>query len=143
LAVTVSVDDEPTPTTLDNTQNFCLIDSPTVANIQVNELGVTWYTAPIGGTLVAPATPLASGIIYYGVLTDAVTGCQSSVRLAVTVTVGNAPTPSTVDTTQDFCLINSPTVGTIQVNETGVIWYTAAAGGTVVPNSTAMVTGTT
>ncbi|MHA3786584.1 Ig-like domain-containing protein [Flavobacterium hauense] len=143
LAVTVTVDDEPTPTTLDNTQNFCLINSPTVANIQVNEPGVTWYTAPTAGTVVAPATPLASGVTYYGVLTDAITGCQSSVRLAVTVTVGNAQTPSTVDTTQDFCLINSPTVGNIQVNETGVIWYTAATGGTVVPNSTALVTGTT
>ncbi|PZR23313.1 MAG: hypothetical protein DI539_03410 [Flavobacterium psychrophilum] len=143
LAVTVSVDDELTPTTLDNTQNFCLIDSPTIASIQVNEAGVVWYSAPTGGTIVPPATPLASGTTYYGVLTDAVTGCISSIRLAVTVTVGNAQTPSTVDTTQDFCLIDSPTVGNIQVNETGVIWYTAATGGTVVPNSTALVTGTT
>jgi gliding motility-associated-like protein/uncharacterized repeat protein (TIGR01451 family) len=143
LAVTVTVDDELTPTTLDNTQNFCLINAPTVANIQVNEPGVIWYSAPTGGTVVPPATPLVSGSSYYGVLTDAGTGCISSIRLAVMVTVGNAQTPSTVDTTQDFCLINSPMVGNIQVNETGVTWYTAATAGTVVPNSTALVSGTT
>ena len=143
LAITVTVDDQATPTTLDNTQNFCLINSPTVASIQVNEPGVTWYNTPVGGTVVAPATPLISGTTYYGVLTDALTGCQSSIRLAVTVTVGNAQTPSTVDTTQDFCLINSPTLASIQVNETGVVWYTAAVGGTIIPNSTALVNGTT
>ncbi|ALM48519.1 hypothetical protein AMR72_06155 [Flavobacterium psychrophilum] len=143
LAVTVTVDDVPTPTTLDNTQNLCVTDSTTIADIQVNEPDVTWYSAPVGGTVLLPGTPLVSGTTYYGVLTDAVTGCISSVRLAVTITITDAPTPTTNDATQDFCLVNNPTVASIQVNETGVIWYTTATGGTVVPNTTALVDGTT
>ncbi|RDI09726.1 gliding motility-associated C-terminal domain-containing protein [Flavobacterium sp. AG291] len=143
LAVAVTVGDAPTPTTLASMQSFCLINSPTVANIQANEPGVVWYSAPTGGVIVPPVTALVSGSTYYGVLTDGVTGCISSIRLAVTVTVGNAPTPTTLDATQDFCQINSPTVSNIQVNETGVTWYNAATGGAVVPSSTALVTGTT
>ncbi len=143
LAVTVTVGDAPTPTTLDTTQDFCLINNPTVGDIQVNEAGVVWYTAMTGGTVVADTTALTSGSTYYASLTDGVTGCMSSVRLAVTVTVGNAPTPTTTDATQDFCLVNNPTVGDIQVNETGVVWYNAATGGTIVANTTALVSGTT
>ena len=143
LAVTITVDDVLTPTTLNSNQYFCQVNAPTIANIQVNEPGVTWYTAPTAGTVVVATTPLVSGTTYYGVLTDAVTDCISSVRLAVTVNVNNAPTPSTNDTTQDFCLANNPTIASIQVNEAGVVWYDAATAGTVVPNTTALVTGTT
>ncbi|MDV6167856.1 gliding motility-associated C-terminal domain-containing protein [Flavobacterium sp. DG1-102-2] len=142
LAVTVTVDDELTPTTLNSNQFFCVVNAPTVANIQVNEPGVIWYSAPTGGVVVAAGTPLVSGTTYYGVLTDAVTGCQSSVRLAVTVNVTNAPTPTTANTTQTFCVADSPTVASIQVNEAGVVWYTAATGGTVIPNTTALVNNT-
>lgn len=142
LAVTISVDDAPTPTTTDATQDFCLIDSPTVADIQVNEAGVIWYDAATGGNVVANTTSLVDGSIYYASLTDAVTGCESSVRLAVTISVDDAPTPTTNDTTQDFCLVDSPTVADIQVNETGVIWYTAATGGSVVTNDTALADDT-
>ncbi|WP_169628040.1 Ig-like domain-containing protein [Flavobacterium soli] len=143
LAITVAVDDAPTPTTTDTTQDFCQADAPTVADIQVNETGVTWYTAATAGTVVPATTALVTATTYYGSLTDAVTGCESSIRLAVTVTVGNAPTPTTTDTTQDFCQADVPTVADIQVNETGVIWYTAATGGTIVPVTTALVSGTT
>lgn len=143
LAVTVTVGNAPTPTTTDTTQDFCLTQNPTVADIQVNQTGVTWYTSATGGATVANSTVLASGTTYYASLTDAGTGCQSATRLAVTVTVGNAVTPTTTDTTQDFCLIDAPKVSNIQANQAGVIWYTAATGGTVVPGTTALVTGTT
>jgi len=143
LAVTVTVGNAPTPTTVDTTQDFCLIQNPTVGNIQVNQTGVTWYSAATGGTVVPNNTALSSGTTYYASLTDAGTGCQSATRLAVTVTVGNATTPTTTDTTQDFCLIDAPTVSNIQVNQAGIVWYTAATGGTVVPGNTALVSGTT
>jgi streptogramin lyase len=143
LAIAVTVDDAPTPTTTDGTQDFCLVNNPTVGSIQVNQAGVVWYTAATGGTIVPNGTALVSGTTYYASLTDAVTGCQSSVRLAVTVTVGNAATPTTTDATQDFCLIDTPTVADIQVNEAGVVWYTAATAGTIVSGGTALVSGTT
>lgn len=141
LAVTVTINDAATPTTLDSTQDFCLVDVPTVGAIQVDNAGVTWYDAATGGAIVSNGTALVNGVTYYGSLTNAGTGCQSATRLAVTVTIGNAPTPTTTGATQDFCLIDNPTVADLQVNEAGVIWYNAATGGTIVPNGTALTNG--
>lgn len=142
LAVTVTVGDAPTPGTLNTAQNFCLVNSPKVSNIQVNETGVIWYTASSGGTIVPNDTALVNGTTYYASLTNATTGCTSAVRLAVTVTITDGPTP-TGAAAQNFCLANSPTVANIVTNETGVVWYTASTGGAVVPNGTALVSGTT
>ena len=143
LPVTVTVGNAATPTTLDNTQDFCLIDNPTVNSIQVNQAGVVWYTAATGGSIVPNGTALVSGTTYYASLVDPVTLCPSAVRLAITVTVNNAATPTTTDNTQDFCLVNGPTVANIQVNEGSVTWYSAATGGTIIPNGTALVNGFT
>ncbi|KGO90542.1 Ig-like domain-containing protein, partial [Flavobacterium subsaxonicum] len=141
LAITVMVGNAATPTTTDATQDFCLADAPTVADIQVNEAGVIFYTAATGGTAIAPATALVDGATYYASLT--IGTCESATRLAITVTVGNAATPTTTDTTQDFCLADAPTVADLQVNETGVTFYNAATGGTAVPATTALVDGST
>ncbi|WP_343697680.1 gliding motility-associated C-terminal domain-containing protein [Flavobacterium sp.] len=144
LAVAVTVNDPGTPTTTDTTQDFCLVDAPTVASIQVNETNIVWYSAATGGTAIAPATTLASGT-YYAALLDAVTGCESNTRLAIAVLVNDPGTPTTTDATQDFCLVNAPTVADIQVNTpaTGsIVWYTAATGGTAIPSTTALATGT-
>ncbi|AWG24164.1 gliding motility-associated C-terminal domain-containing protein [Flavobacterium kingsejongi] len=140
LAITVILNDAPTPTTTDLTQEFCVINTPTVADLQVNETNVTWYDLPTGGTIIAPTTALTDGGIYYASLTDA-SGCESSVRLAITVILNDAATPTTPDPTQEFCVINVPTVANLQVNETNVTWYTASTGGTIVPPTTALTDG--
>ncbi|WP_163396731.1 hypothetical protein [Flavobacterium limi] len=119
---TIIINDPDTPTTTDATQDFCLVNAPTVANIQVNESNVVWYNSLTSTTAIASTTALANGI-YYGAILDPVTNCESSVRLAVTITISDPGTPTTTDTTQDFCLVNAPTVANIQVNESNVVWY--------------------
>ncbi|WP_455423162.1 Ig-like domain-containing protein, partial [Flavobacterium subsaxonicum] len=91
LAITVTVGNAATPTTTDATQDFCLADASTVADLQVNETGVTFYTAATGGTAISPTTALVNGTTYYASLT--VGTCESATRLAITITVGNASTP--------------------------------------------------
>ncbi|WP_347343848.1 gliding motility-associated C-terminal domain-containing protein [Flavobacterium sp. LC2016-01] len=143
LAVTITVSDPLTPTTTDTTQDFCLIDAPTVASIQVNETNVVWYSTSTGGTAIASTTALVSGD-YYAAIKDPVTNCESAVRLLVTVTVSDPGTPTTADTTQDFCLIDAPTVANIQINAPAVgniVWYTALTGGTAVASTTALTSG--
>ncbi|MBF4515358.1 gliding motility-associated C-terminal domain-containing protein, partial [Flavobacterium sp. ANB] len=140
LAVTVTVNDPGTPTTTDNTQDFCLINASTVANIQVNEPNVVWYSTATGGTAIAPTTVLTNGV-YYGAIVDPVTTCESAVRLAVTISVTDPGTPTTTDNTQDFCITNSPTVANIQVNEANVVWYSTATGGTAITPTTALANG--
>ncbi|WP_428229214.1 hypothetical protein [Flavobacterium sp.] len=140
LAVTINVTDPLTPTTNDTTQDFCLVNNPTVANIQVNETGVVWYSTATGGAALASTTALVNGS-YYAALLDATTGCESSVRLLVTVTITDPGTPTTTAATQNFCLVNAPTFASIQVNEANVVWYSAATGGTAIAPATALTTG--
>ncbi|MFH7011375.1 gliding motility-associated C-terminal domain-containing protein [Flavobacterium sp. FlaQc-52] len=141
LQVTISVTDPGTPTTTDTTQDFCLINAPTFASIQTNETNVVWYSVATGGTAIAPTTALTSGV-YYAALLDATTGCQSKVRLQVIISVTNPGTPTTTDTTQDFCLVNAPTFASIQTNQTNVVWYSVATGGTAIAPTTALTSGT-
>ena len=142
LQVTISLTNPATPTTTNASQSFCITNAPTIANIQVNETNVVWYSTLTGGTVIAPTTALTNGV-YYGAIKDAVTGCESSVRLQVAVSINNpAATPTTNAATQNFCSLNAPTVANIQVNEANVVWYSAATGGTAIPATTALVTGT-
>ena len=137
----IMISDPNTPTTTDDTQDFCLSNTPTVASIQVNESNVVWYDAPTAGNVIASTTALTSRT-YYAAATDAVTGCESSVRLAVTVTVSNLGTPTLVTAgVQNFCLVNAPTFAGIQTNESNIVWYTALTGGTLIPSTTPLTTG--
>ncbi|RYF67476.1 MAG: T9SS type B sorting domain-containing protein, partial [Cytophagaceae bacterium] len=139
LEITVTIGNPGTPTTNSAAQTFCFVDAPTVADIQVNETGVIFYTTATGGTPLAATTPLATGT-YYAVVSDGV--CESAVRLEIAVTVGNPGTPTTADATQTFCQIDNPTVADIQINETGVIFYGSATGGTAIDPATPLASGT-
>jgi gliding motility-associated-like protein/uncharacterized repeat protein (TIGR01451 family) len=141
LQVTVTVvDPSPTPTTANTTQNFCTLNSPTVANIQVNEANVVWYSAATGGTAIAPTTALVTGT-YYGAVSSAI-GCENPARLAVTVNVNSPSVITTPRTTQTFCLSALPTLANILVNETNVVWYASATGGTPLANTTPLTATT-
>ncbi|MBD3581315.1 Ig-like domain-containing protein [Flavobacterium selenitireducens] len=139
LAITVTIGNPPTPTTNDNEQNFCAVDAPTVADIQVNETGVVFYTTPAGGTALDPATPLAAGIYYASSVDGA---CESETRLAITVVIGDPETPTTDDATQDFCADLNPTVADLAVNQTNIAIYDVATGGQPLTPETPLATGT-
>ncbi|KAF2338640.1 Ig-like domain-containing protein, partial [Flavobacterium tistrianum] len=140
LPVDVNVTDPATPTTNAAAQTFCTGTNPTVANIQVNESNVVWYTTQTGGTALVSTTALTSAT-YFGAIKDPATGCESSVRLQVAVTVGNTINPTTNSTAQTFCSANAPTIANIQVNESNVTWFTASTGGTAIPAGTALTSG--
>ncbi|SDS05009.1 gliding motility-associated C-terminal domain-containing protein [Christiangramia echinicola] len=90
----VTVNDADTPTISDSTLEFCDFDDPTVADLsaEINETGtITWYDSADGDNALAEGTPLQDGTTYYAALFDADSGCESSVRLAVTALVENCP----------------------------------------------------
>jgi len=138
--VVINVTNPATPTTNAAAQTFCTGTNPTVANIQVNETNVVWYTTQTGGTPLASTAALATGT-YFAAIKDPVTGCESSVRLQVAVTVGNTVNPTTNNTAQTFCSANAPTVANIQVNESNVTWFSASTGGTAIPAGTPLTSG--
>ncbi|WP_428229217.1 gliding motility-associated C-terminal domain-containing protein [Flavobacterium sp.] len=141
LSVTINVTDPGTPTTALAAQGFCSGNNPTVANIQVNQSNVVWYSSANGGTAIASTTALANGD-YFAALKDATTGCESSIRLKITVTIGNSNNPTTNNVAQNFCSTSAPTFASIQVNESNVSWFSSATGGTAIPSATALTSGT-
>ncbi|MFH6969884.1 hypothetical protein, partial [Flavobacterium sp. FlaQc-28] len=102
-----------------------------------------WYDASTGGNVVTASTALTTRT-YYAVLKDATTTCESNVRLAVAISVTDPGTPNIGDTDQDFCLVNEPTIASINVSPvTGnIVWYDALTGGNVVTAATALTTRT-
>ncbi|MFC4817013.1 gliding motility-associated C-terminal domain-containing protein [Flavobacterium sp. GCM10023249] len=140
-AATVQITEVLTPTTNDATQDFCQSINPTVASLQVNESNVVWYDAPIGGNVIPPTTLLIDGMMYYAGITDPVSGCSSTSRLAVEANLNSAMTPTTNDATQEFCAASNPTVASLQVNEPNVIWYDAPSGGNVIPSTALLIDG--
>ncbi|MGM0932128.1 MAG: gliding motility-associated C-terminal domain-containing protein [Bacteroidota bacterium] len=90
--VTVSVNDSPAPTISSTNLEFCDADNPTIAELtaEIVESGdITWYDSEDGTNALGTSTTLTSGT-YYATLTGE-TGCESSQRLAVTVSVENCP----------------------------------------------------
>ncbi|WP_300666011.1 gliding motility-associated C-terminal domain-containing protein [Fluviicola sp.] len=134
---TIVLNNEPAPTTANANQTFCVADSATIADLQVNEPSVHWYDAPGGGTLLAPTTPLVNGTSYYATTVGAF--CESYDSLTINVVLNDVPAPTSSNTQQLFCIGDSSTVADIQVNEPVVHWYDAS--GNLVPPSTLLTNG--
>ncbi|QYA25369.1 gliding motility-associated C-terminal domain-containing protein [Gramella sp. MT6] len=90
--ITVTVNDAATPTISNTTQEFCEFDDATIADLtaEVNETGdITWYDSADGDNALPEGTPLQDGTVYYATLFDVDSGCESSLRLAVTVSIND------------------------------------------------------
>ena len=137
LAVTVSVASSPVPTpTGSSSQTFC--NSATVSNLVANGTSIQWYSTASGGTALVPTATLVNGTTYYA--TQIVSGCQSTTRLAVTVSI-NVPTAPSGSATQAFC--NGATIANLVANGSNIQWYSTAVGGTALSTSTTLTNGTT
>lgn len=89
---TVTINDADTPTISNTTQEFCEFDDATIADLTelINETGtITWYDSADGDNALNSGTALQDGVTYYATLFNVDTGCESSVRLGVTVTIND------------------------------------------------------
>ncbi|WP_130733915.1 gliding motility-associated C-terminal domain-containing protein [Flavobacterium sp. J27] len=139
--VTITITDEATPTTNNSTQEFCLLSNATINDIQVNESPINWYATLTGGTPLDPSTSLTNNTTYYAAFVGAT--CESSIRLEVTVMISDEMTPTTNNTTQEFCNSQNATVNDLQVNESPVNWYATPTGGTPLATTTLLTDNTT
>jgi mucin-2 len=97
---------------------FCQRDNPTIATLSGNITGsdpVIWYNVAVGGTAYANTDLLVNGTTYYAAYTTG-SGCESAVRLAVTVDLtvcGDIVIPDGFSPNQDgindeFVIVNLP-----------------------------------
>jgi serine protease inhibitor len=84
MTITVNTTATPTGTA---SQTFCATPAPTVADLTATGTGVQWYAVANGGTALATTTALVSGTTYYA--SQTLNACESTTRLAVTVTLND------------------------------------------------------
>ena len=90
--VLITVNDTPTPTIESTTADFCEFDDATVADLAalISADGTLMiYDSEMGDTELSMGTLLQSGTYYASATND--TGCESSVRLPITVNVEDCP----------------------------------------------------
>ncbi len=140
LDVTVTINTTPAAPSGLASQSFCSGASPTVANLAAIGTAIQWYANSAGGTALAPATALTDATHYYA--SQTISGCESTTRLDVTVTVNPMPVAPTGTASQAFCSDALPTVANLTATGTAIKWYDASSGGSLLGSSTPLINGT-
>jgi Concanavalin A-like lectin/glucanases superfamily/Secretion system C-terminal sorting domain/Ig-like domain CHU_C associated len=127
---------------------YCQNAIPNALTATTGGTGLLWYTAATGGTGTAtaptPSTTTTGNTSYWVTSTNA-NGCEST-RTEIVVTVNAAPTAPTVTTPVVYCQNAIPNALTATTGGTGLLWYTAATGGTgtaTAPTPSTTTTGNT
>lgn len=127
----------PVPTTTMPTQEFCVIERATVADIYVNETNVVWYTSATSTQIIPANSLLQNGTYYAALILDT---CIGTNRLPITVTLTDTPIP-TIDPQLLLCknevtrLIDLPVIGT------QLTWYSSRTSNVPLPSNTEVYEG--
>uniref|UniRef100_UPI0026129999 T9SS type B sorting domain-containing protein n=1 Tax=uncultured Lacinutrix sp. TaxID=574032 RepID=UPI0026129999 len=148
---TVTINDTAAAIIVNANPDFCLVDNPTVADLDASVTGttITWYADMNETIALDPSETLVDGEDYYASQNSA-NNCESSVRVQVIVSVNDAPTPTLIDINQELCINDAPTINDLTLNITefnsalnNVVWYDAMANGNVISSTTELITNTT
>ncbi len=150
--ITVTINDSPQIVVLDDNPEFCKVDEPTVADlsISIRPTGtVIWYADADLTTPVNLTDDLVSGADYFATQTTS-SGCESSQSVKITPTVNDTSTPTLVDSFQEYCINDHPTIATLTDNiaeknttSSNIKWYDDAANGSEISSSTELTNLTT
>ncbi|MGO4773750.1 hypothetical protein ACEN2I_19020, partial [Flavobacterium sp. W22_SRS_FK3] len=106
--------------------------------------GVTYAISSTGVLTVTGLTFAVSPVTYY-VSVSSDTTCENiaGTLQAATVIINDPGSPTLVTAgTQNFCLVDAPTFGSVQFNQSNIVWYDALSGGTEIASTTALTSGT-
>ncbi|ACU08035.1 hypothetical protein FIC_01588 [Flavobacteriaceae bacterium 3519-10] len=109
--ITVTLND-PAPPTGNIQQDFCSAQNPDLSNLVVSGTDVKWYDSL--GNSIPISTPLIDGETYYA--TQTVSGCESTTKLAVKVSVANGGIPAK-DHAESICNDTVSTSKTVDLND--------------------------
>lgn len=139
FVVTITLNPGGDNTTIPAAQTFCISENATVANLDAAGVTAIWYSTPIGGTPLVDSQLLADGMYYAATLSPE--GCESFTRKEVTVSIIDVSTP-TGDTVQEFCKSSNPTIASLVVSGSNIVWKDGE-NGTVLNSDTRLVNGMT
>ncbi len=87
--VTIAIEEIETPQLIEGGNSFCEDDNSTIADLTNGIIGsetIIWYDAPSSGNAYSNSDLLVDGVTYYASIQSS-TGCESAVRLQVTVVI--------------------------------------------------------
>ncbi|SDR73798.1 HYR domain-containing protein [Gramella sp. MAR_2010_147] len=135
LQVIVDIADPSAPTG-EATQDFCAIDTPTVADLSATGTNIKWYAEQGDDNALDATTALVDNEDYFA--TQTVEGCESDEYLQVIVDIAD-PSAPTGEATQDFCAIDTPTVADLSATGTNIKWYAEQGDDNALDATTALV----
>ncbi|TDQ16895.1 putative repeat protein (TIGR01451 family), partial [Algoriphagus boseongensis] len=146
-AVTLTINPAPVSPVSGGNQTICEGDASSItATASVPQgFSVVWYSAAIGGNVVANPTLSSVGTVtFYAEAVNNETNCTSLSRTGVTLTINPAPVAPVSGGNQTICEGDASSITATASVPQGfsVVWYSAAIGGNVVANPTLSTVGT-
>ncbi len=149
LAVTIQINDPLIPTLSSNTAEFCLIDAPTIGELNAfiaQGNNVIWFDAAVNGNQMAETDALATGE-YFAFEEDA-DGCRSPASNALSVMINDSAAPTLNPNGNELCGVERPTIAVLQSNltiATGLtaIWHDSPLNGTVLNGTDLLIDNAT
>src|SRR5690606_5824241 len=129
-------------------QSFCLVDNPTVADLDAQGAEgaeLIWYSDAALTTVAPATTALTNDAVFYVVSSTGDSGVDTSEAVAVAVTLNEEVSATMQPEVNEFCRQDSRTVQDLVANPNGtaIRVYTSATGGTAIAATEALVDGVT
>ncbi|NCP60300.1 MAG: gliding motility-associated C-terminal domain-containing protein, partial [Flavobacteriales bacterium] len=150
--ITVTVNDSSAPSVVEPNPTFCLVDNPTVADLDASLTAtgtIIWYTDATLTTVLNSTDVLIDGEDYFATQTNS-SGCESSQSVQVDVTINDSSTPTLINPNQEWCINDGPTILDLTMNiseydsnTNNIIWYDSATGGSTLGSGSFLSNGTT
>lgn len=121
-------------------QEFCAMDSPTVANLAPSTNAI-WYASETDPSALENTVILTNDLTYWAAEIDETTGCISSVRFPSKVILDIGIPPTTTEPTQTFCEIENATISNLAIDGIDIIWYETETSTTVLDPTTILENG--
>lgn len=131
------VNNEPLPVAT-SPQIFCVQDNKTLNDIVISGTNIKWYDAPTSGNLLSGTTILTNKTYY---ASQTVSICESE-RIPAAINIQTTAAP-TGNATQNFCSTQNATISFLEATGAAIVWYDAAANGSVLSSSTPLIDGET
>lgn len=89
LQITIQVENPVLPS-IEPRQEFCLENILTLGDINTNGISMIWYDSPVGGNPILPTYILENGDTFYGAATNNLSGCESTTRIPLDISIINS-----------------------------------------------------